>query len=422
MFRKREESLRIHQSTLTAHKNPCSFACTASKFFIPVVHTYPQSSGLLQSSNCISLTLMLKIMKRCSARCAVVVLVVFLLAVSSLSAVADVRAQTTSITNLSFPTAPVPGTSARVTFDLSYSGLTNSKTEVLAAFVLDTANPTGNSFATGTGYSTPDRCLPLGGAEFSDKAVCAWFPSSSSGTEHLTFDLEFSTHRQTYNLAAGAGVVTAAAQVIYSSLSERTFSITAGNKVQLTVNAQAAVQVTIDDTTISATSSLDVDVGTHSISVPLIVPIDNLTQLKFDHWEDGSNLSTRSVDVESDTTLSATYITQHKLLLTSTINATGEGWYDDGSTARFSVPPSAPIEGVLGVLGGKLQFKGWYENGKLITAANAGTIQMNDAHSLGARWQADYTFPIGIIGGIIAAICVAAIFSLRRTKSDRRRK
>ena len=120
--------------------------------------------------------------------------------------------------------------------------------------------------------------------------------------------------------------------------------------------------------------------------------------------------------------MTATYVTQHKLVLTSTVNATGEGWYDERSTARFSVPPTVPIQGVLGVLGGKLQFKGWYENGKLVTSANADTIQMYNSHTLEAEWQADYTIPIVILAAIFAVIGATAFVSLRRAGQGKRRK
>jgi hypothetical protein len=285
-----------------------------------------------------------------------VLLIGFLLPISVVLAIPSVQAQTTSITNLSYPTGPVPSGEAKVTFDVIYSGLSSSTGEILAAFVYDGE---AKSYATGTGSSTPDQCFPLGATQFGDKAVCAWLLSSSSGTEHLTFKLQFSTHHKTYSLSAAAGVATTAGQAIYSSLSEQKFSITAGSQVQLTVNTQATVPVTVDGSQVGkGTTSLTLDPGTHSISVPSIVPIDDLNRLKFENWDDALNLPTRSVDVESDTSLTATYVTQHKLILTSPVNATGAGWYDDGSTARFSVPASEPIAGALGILGGKLQFKG----------------------------------------------------------------
>jgi hypothetical protein len=46
---------------------------------------------------------------------------------------------------------------------------------------------------------------------------------------------------------------------------------------------------------------------------------------------------------------------------------------------------------------------------------------MNAAHTLGGEWQADYTMPIAIIGGIIAVIAVAVVLTLRRGKSGKRR-
>ena len=159
-------------------------------------------------------------MKQFCISCARVSLVAFMLAFSVLLAVPAVHAQTTSINNLSFPTTPVSDTSVRIAYDLAYSGANSM--EALATYVLDAANPTSSPYASGTGSSTPDRCLPIGGSQFNDKTVCVWVLSSNSGIEHLTFDLEFSTHRQTYNLAVAAAVVTLAGttpSVVYSSAS-----------------------------------------------------------------------------------------------------------------------------------------------------------------------------------------------------------
>lgn len=348
-----------------------------------------------------------------------VVLTVFLLTFSGVLAIPEVRAQTTSISHLTYPTTPVTGSNVKVSYDLSYSGLV-AKNEILVAFVYDSGAKT---YATGTGSSTPDTCIPFTGTDYADKAVCAWVLLQGSGTEHLTFYLQFSTHRQTYSLAAAAAVGTTAGEVVFSSASEQKFSITVGSKVQLTVNTQTIVPVSVDGIPAgTGTTSVQVDPGTHLISVPSIVPIDDLNQLRFDHWDDGSTGAARSVDVERDTTVQAVYVTQHRLILNSTVNATGAGWYDYGSTAKFSVPQSAPLEGVLGMLGGRLQFKGWYENGRLVTASNSGTIQMNEVHSLGARWQADYTIPIAIIGGIAAVIVVGVVLALRTSTSRKRRR
>ncbi len=330
-------------------------------------------------------------------------------------AFSDVRAQTTTITNLSYPTGSVSSGSAKVTFDLSYYELSSSKGEVLAAMILDQDS---NSAAIGTASSTPDACSPIG-EQFSNKAVCGWILTSSSGTEHLTFNLKISTNIHTYNLAAAAGVATTAGTAIYSSFSVEKFSINGGNMAELTVVTEDRVPVTIDGTQAGAgTRSLEVNPGTHSISVPSIVSIDDVTRLKFDHWDDGSKELARTVNVESSTRLEAVYVKQYKLTLRSPqVNATGAGWYDDGSNANFSVLSSQPVNGFLGVIGAKFQFKGWYENGELLMTSNTGSIQMKTAHTLTAQWGTDYSIPIGIFAVILVAVGAMIVMLIRRKSS-----
>lgn len=313
---------------------------------------------------------------------------------------------------MQYPTGPITGGSATVSFDVSYSDVSTSKGQVLIAFILDVDT---QNYISGTASSSPDSCVPLpSSSQLSNAAVCAWLPTSSSGKEHATFTLQFSSHMQTYNLAAAAGVGTTAGQVVYSSLSSEEFKITAGTKIKLTVLAQGNVPLTIDGSQAGVgTASLDVDPGAHSISVPATFQIDNTTRLKFDHWEDGPAEPERSVDMDGDMTFRAVYVRQYALTLnTGSVSSTGAGWYDDDLTARFSVPSSAPANGFLGVIGAKLQFKGWYENGRLLSSSNEGTIQMNAAHTLRAEWNMDYTVPIAIVAVIVVA--VGAFVVLRR--------
>jgi hypothetical protein len=165
-------------------------------------------------------------------------------------------------------------------------------------------------------------------------------------------------------------------------------------------------------------ASQQVDTGPHSVSVPNLIAIDNFTRLKFQKWEDGSTDLVRTVDVEKDTSLQASYVTQYELLLVSPIgNATGSGWYDQGSTAEISIASSQPVAGFMGALGARLQFKGWYENGQLVLASSTGTIRMNSGHLLTAQWTNDYTMPILVIVIILAVVGVVAAVAIRKRSS-----
>jgi len=315
---------------------------------------------------------------------------------------ATVGAQQTSITNLSYPTGRVLNGSATVTFDLTYSGLASR--EVLIAFIWDTV---ANAFAVGTGASQPNACVPMAAVpQLNGKAVCGWLSASSSGTEHLTFVLQLSTEVHTYNFGAAAGVATLSGTAITSAMSAQYFTIQTGSQVQLTVKAPSQASIMIDGLPVGmGIVSVQVSTGSNTVSVPEIITINNVTRLKFQHWEDGSTDPNRTVDVQSGMTVQATYATQCALVLTSpSVNATGAGWYDQGSTAAISAPSSLPVEGFMGVLGARQQFKGWFENDQLVLASSSGSIKMDAGHVLTPQWTIDYTTPILVIVVIVAVV------------------
>jgi hypothetical protein len=351
----------------------------------------------------------------CRMRIARVTVSCLLLLIVASLLLSSASAQTTSITNLRYPIGRVSSGSVTVTFDLTYSGLSSS--EVLSAFILYSGT---ENFAEGTGSSTPNSCLSLArSVELSGKAACAWLLSSSSGTEHLTFNLDFAEHIQTYHLTAATGVVktTGGVSAIESSFSAQDFSITAGNMAELTITTTFPVAVTVDGST-TVSDPIELTPGTHSVSVPALVQLDNVSRLRFDHWEDGSKEANRSINVQVDTSIEGTFVKQYMLnLIAPAVNATGAGWYDEGSTAHFSVPSSQPVAGFLGVLGGKLVFKGWYENGRLLISSNSGAIQMQDPHTLNAEWTTDYVLPIAIFSAVAVIVVAMAVISVTRRRT-----
>jgi len=176
----------------------------------------------------------------------------------------------------------------------------------------------------------------------------------------------------------------------------------------LFVKVPSAVSVSVDGVT-QPPGSIDgapLSVGQHALSVPSIVTVSNNTRLKFDHWSDGSTSTSRFALAQSDVGLEAFYVTQYPLILNSPIGVTsGTDWYDSNSSATFSVTPSyVPMNGLMGTLGARVAFQGWYENGNLITSSSTGTISMNQAHTLSASWQPDYT-----LSGAVAAVAIIII-------------
>jgi len=178
---------------------------------------------------------------------------------------------------------------------------------------------------------------------------------------------------------------------------------------QLSITMPSGVQVAVDGVSYNSPQLTYTSPGSHSLSVPSTVPKDNSTRLRFDHWSDGSTLTNRTTNVQGDTKLTAIYQTQYRLSLIgfpAQFTATGEEWYDSGSTAKL--PFSAPSRFLLWTC------QGWYENGDLVADANNGSIRMDAPHTLTARLAPDYPL-IGIILCIIALVVISMLYYRSRT-------
>jgi hypothetical protein len=205
-------------------------------------------------------------------------------------------------------------------------------------------------------------------------------------------------------------------------VSQEKFSITGGTTFELTVETTYPVTLTVDDST-NASSPVQLTPGAHVVSVPPLVQIDNSTRLRFEHWDDGSIQPNRTLNIQSDTTIAATFAPQYLLTLNSyPANATGAGWYDKGSSAEFSITSSVPMPGLLGEMGASLTFKGWYEKGNRVTAAEMGTVNMFQGHTLIAQWIPDFTVPIVTVAAIAAIVVAVAVFVIRRKTTRKRKK
>jgi ABC-type uncharacterized transport system YnjBCD ATPase subunit len=96
--------------------------------------------------------------------------------------------------------------------------------------------------------------------------------------------------------------------------------------------------------------------------------------------------------------------------------ATGEGWYDPGSTVTISAPESEPMSGILGVLGGKLRFQAWYEGKNLLTNSSIDIITVEKPRTLTVVWQYDYTMPLVVILATIMVLTLAYVLVYRRAR------
>ncbi len=351
-------------------------------------------------------------------------LLIFLLIISLVLAFPGVQAtQTTRIYELVHPIAttagsldPVPVT-AVVFYNNTVPGYTlkvgifdaEKMPQVLAAGIVQS--------------SSPDPCLNEPALE----ALCVIKVPASTGAENLGFAiggiLGGKRGPGTWALNFTAALFDSNNTLVPKSVSSVQFEIQL-TPVRLTVAVPAAVVVSVDGVQ-QAPGPADVGValGQHNITIPTFAQIDTGTRLRFDHWADGLAVTNRTVLVSSDKSLEVVYVTQNLLTITGPqAHSNGVGWYAEGATATFSVAPVEAMASLLGIMGGKLKFQGWYENGELLTDSTTGTVAMNRPHTLAAVWQADYSMPIAIVLGIAIILSLAYFITHRRTAKPKRRR
>ena len=340
-------------------------------------------------------------------------------------ALTNVHAQTTNVVTLVAP-IHVPVTSqdpVLVSAHVSYSGAGANYTLVIGVLDQAKAQPTAVSAVT---VASPYPCLN----QPSLNSLCAVRLQNPSGSEYLVVKLGgILGNNETsgiLHLAFPVILLDGKGNGIQGSLSSVPFQIAVTPTPLLFVKVPSAVSVSVDGVT-QPPGSIDgapLTVGQHALSVPSIVTASNNTRLKFDHWSDGSKSPDRSAIAQSDVGLEAFYAAQHPLILNSSIGvSSGADWYDSNSNATFSVMPTyVPMNGLMGLLGVRIAFQGWYENGNLITSSSTGSISMNQGHTLTASWQPDYTLPEAIAGLAIIIVGVICLRAKTRTPLKQRSK
>jgi len=333
-------------------------------------------------------------------------------------AATNVHAQSTNIVALLTP-IHVPITSQNpvsIYANVSYSGAGPNYTLVIGVLDQAKTQPTAVPAVT---VASPYPCLN----QPSLNSLCTIRLKNSAGSEYLVVKmggiLGNNNTSGTLHLAFSVILLDEKGDGIQHSLSSVPFQISVTPTPLLFVKVPSAVSVSVDGVT-QVPGSIDgipLTVGQHALSVPSLLNANNSTRLKFDHWSDGSTTPDRSALAGSDIGLEAFYVAQHPLTLNSSLGVTsGAGWYDSNSTATFSVTPTfVPMNGLMGMLGARVGFHGWYENGNLITSSSTATIAMNQAHTLTASWQPDYTLPEAVAAvAIMIVVAVGCLMMKRR--------
>ena len=121
-----------------------------------------------------------------------------------LTFIPNVRAQTTTISNLQYPTEVMLQSGVTnpttITFTVNYVDLPSGYSLVIGIIFSGTSN-----YVTGSVSSTPDSCGSMSGTKYANSAVCVTLPAAVSGTEIAVLSLQFNAAQQ-YTLEAIAGV------------------------------------------------------------------------------------------------------------------------------------------------------------------------------------------------------------------------
>ena len=258
-------------------------------------------------------------------------------------------------------------------------------------------------------------------------ALCVIATRSVSGVESVNFQIGgiFGGKRGPgiWDLNITSVLLDTQGNLVPGSASSKLFEIGL-TPVSLSVVVPSSVVVSVDgEQQPPGPATVGVALGEHNITLPMLVQLSPSTRLRFDRWSDGYNLTFRDIVVTNNASLRGIYVTQNLLTIVDTEqNATSSEWYDATTNATFSVSQYQQLTGPLGVIGGRLTFQGWYENGQLLSDSPTGTIAMNMPHTLTAVWAVDYSTPATIALAIIVVLVILLVIRRRRVLRPRRRR
>jgi hypothetical protein len=342
--------------------------------------------------------------------------------VISMASLPSVHAQSTGITELRYPTSAAAGdlnpisVSATITYRDARPGY------LLVVGILN--GGTSPKIIPGTAASSPDQCINSSVLA----AVCTIQARNSQGAEHVEFKiggiLGDSHGSGNWILNITAALTTSNNTLVRNSGSSISFSISLSPMI-LTIKVPTSVAASVDGLKqLPGPAQVPISAGLHNLTVPATVEFNNQTRLKFSRWSDGITVPNRTVRISTSRSYEAIYVRQYELTTNGQANsAIGQGWYDAGSDAAISVADMEPMNGILGLLGGKLRFQAWYADNQFLTDSSLGMIVMDRPHTMTVKWQADYTTPLAYIAVIVAILILAyfIVHRLSRVKAPRRR-
>jgi hypothetical protein len=321
----------------------------------------------------------------------------------------NVMAQTTTITGVSYTKAALfdidtqsPNPPLIVNATIGYGDARAGDYLIVGVFDLDSGN-----LVAGLGSSSPQSCLST-----TQSAGCLIPLRNEKGSERMQFSLE---HPQAvWNLALIAALLDNATHPILNSFSDYTFTITVKSALTLSINVPVSVPVNVDGINGSGgIVQLVLAAGSHMVSVPQLVAVSNVTRLKFLDWSDGSTAANRTVELNHDITLTGNYVTQYYLAVVSPVIVKGAGWYDAGTTVALSISSETqPMSGIMGIIGARWIFKGWYEGTTELSQSSNQSLTITSPQTINVQWTPNYTGPLTVIG-LVALLSVGSFYVTR---------
>jgi len=322
-----------------------------------------------------------------------------LLLVACVYLVVPVYAQTISMSNLQYPSTILLNKQLTVSYTVSYADANVG--DYLVAGIFEPNTSGGWQFALGSTLdSSPDNCRQVATSPYNGDAACEYTLSSLQGSETVSFSLTEDTIG-TYQFNAFAGIEDQNFNVLAGTdRTQNEFSISIFNQFTLTVDVPSQVPVTLDGAQQGTGSfGLQLSPGSHAVSVPSVVQLDSTSRLKFNGWSDGSTQLTRTFDLESDTEITATYVTQY--LVNATSDSTLQsGWYDQGTVLQLHVTNQL-VNNYRLFTGG---FDGWYNGNQLISKSPSASLTVSGPVNLSDRWNYLPYLPLVLIVAVVAVI------------------
>jgi len=151
-----------------------------------------------------------------------------------------------------------------------------------------------------------------------------------------------------------------------------------------------------------------------AITSPILTSNDTRYLVSWSNAYYSQNANSNTLNVDQDSSITISFQRQFLLTVKSDFgNVAGPGWYNEGSTASFSVSPvQLQYDGFLGSLTLQHQFAGW--SGDVVSNVTPASVSMDVPKSVIANWKTvGGPLFLGFVG-LIVAITLLAIFLLYR--------